>query len=504
LQFAGVPFRLQTDENYTLSVICASEDIAGLDGSQTNATMLELLDTDDADTQLSFTDQSGGSVVVSAEAPSIVVNEAIGTASYRITLSSIPAIDGQFVFHLQLSRMNYTEVEGLAPMPVLGSQDLTVFGSSYSDPPNANWLSVMFDVTIPSDNAYFGPESHFGLTFTASDNYGSSMNGYEFPIVHVLQIADDDSPGLMLSASSVQVGELSPAVQYSISLSSMPLGDVQVNLTSDFLGSQVTITPSLLTFVAADWSVPQTVSVQAITDGAGAPDLPEEFSTIDHLISSADDPFYNSLNATSLILSVTDEVGIEIIPMHAGSMVLNPGGTAFAANLTEGGPANALAANPSVLQYAVRLTQPPVADSVTVTLSELLTVPRPISLRMTPQLNVIPASLVFTSSNFNFGQIVNVSVINDMTDEGEDTVALLQHSVSAPGDARFDGRFMPDVQVYISEDDVAGVQIVPLNSPIPLVEGSASPLQYNVTLKTVPAFNVAVLIDFDNASSVTP
>ena len=126
-------------------------------------------------------------------------------------------------------------------------------------------------------------------------------------------IEDDDERGLELSQSSLTVREEHDAI-WTVRLRSAPTATVTVVFAAQGTGaSDLTVTPSSLTFTAQDWNATQEVTVAA----AGDTDSDDESVTIAHTASGGD---YGSVTA-DLSVTVLDKTGgpsvsmVEISPM---------------------------------------------------------------------------------------------------------------------------------------------------------------------------------------------
>jgi hypothetical protein len=107
---------------------------------------------------------------------------------------------------------------------------------------------------------------------------------------------------------SLRVGKFEAAVteggaddSYTLVLTGQPSADVTVSI-SGTPASQVTATPSNITFTAANWNVPQSIILRALDDAIYETTL---IATVSHSITSAD-AYYASLTPSSISVTVTD------------------------------------------------------------------------------------------------------------------------------------------------------------------------------------------------------
>ena len=193
-------------------------------------------------------------------------------------------------------------------------------------------------------------------------------------------------PGVTFTPSSVTVNEGETGT-YTVKLDTEPTGSVTVGVTSD--NSEVTVSPTSLTFTATTWSNPQTVTVSAERDG----DEVDETATISHAVSG----YGSILTADSVGVTVTDldEPGVSVSKPSL--------------RISEGG----------VDTYTVVLGTDPGGD-VTVTTAST-----------NPDVMVSPVDLTFTALNWNAPQPVTVSAAEDS--DAENDTATISHSVSGYG-----------------------------------------------------------------------
>ena len=100
-------------------------------------------------------------------------------------------------------------------------------------------------------------------------------------------------------------------------------------------------------------------------------------------------------------------------------------------------------------------------------------------------LTIDKTSLVFTTTNWNTAQNVNVKAAED-PDSADDT-ATIAHTATG---AEYDGISVADMVVTVDDDDTDGLTITPTS--LPVNEGSSG--TYTVVLDTVPSGNVTVTL----------
>lgn len=188
LNFEGLEFVLQGDEQYVISVTSESDTLAGLDHAGGNDTVpdtmaLELVDTTNASMQLVYVND-GVEVVLSDSDEARQILESAGPVSYFARLSAVPPPHGNISISVAFQRANTTVVEGMAPLPELSSGTMVAVGADLSEPSEGFVHQLSFGVDIEDDDTHFGEQVDFLLKLSASDTYGGGLSDYEFPFAH--------------------------------------------------------------------------------------------------------------------------------------------------------------------------------------------------------------------------------------------------------------------------------------------------------------------------------
>jgi subtilisin family serine protease len=196
----------------------------------------------------------------------------------------------------------------------------------------------------------------------------------------------------LVGGPGVSVGSPSPngttteaggSVSFNVVLATQPTGDVSIPVSSSDV-TEGTVSVSSLTFTAANWSVPQAVTVTGVNDNVDDGNI--AYSIILGAATSTDTT-YNGLNPADVALSNQDND-------TAGITRGTPSGT----TTTEAGGA---------ITFTVRLNSEPTAN-VTVGISS----------SDTTEGTVSASSLLFTPANWNVDQTVTVTGVDDTIYDG--------------------------------------------------------------------------------------
>ena len=164
------------------------------------------------------------------------------------------------------------------------------------------------------------------VTVTATDVGGSNTAAEQQLTVRVL-----GARGVGVDPLSLTVDEGSSA-SYDVVLEAEPVGSVTVTPSAPS-GTDVSVSPSSLTFTDADWDVSQPVTVEAAEDTDGASDAPV---TIRHAVSGGD---YGSVRADSVVVTILEN-DVSALSTVDGSAPESGGEIAFEVSISVAGTAD--------------------------------------------------------------------------------------------------------------------------------------------------------------------
>ena len=295
------------------------------------------------------------------------------------------------------------------------------------------------DYSIPSSITFASTETSKTLTFSATDDAVDEDNetvtlgfGTLPPRLTAgttsqtaVTIMDDDSRGLMLSATSLAVNENAFGT-YTVALSSQPTtnvtvtvdgatGDVSMDTDPATTGDQTT-----LTFTPTNWSTARMVTVTAADDDDAVND---PAVTLTHTASGGD---YASLTGPSLSVTITENDS-RGVTLSTTNLRVNEEDTE---------------------SYTVLLDSEPTGN-VTVTIGG--TDNTDITVDTDPATTGDQPTLTFTPANWSTAQVVTVAAADD-DDSVTDTAVTLTHTAAGGDYASLTG---PSLSVTIIENDAA-------------------------------------------------
>ncbi|MBE0666700.1 MAG: HYR domain-containing protein, partial [Bacteroidales bacterium] len=248
-------------------------------------------------------------------------------------------------------------------------------------------------------------------------------------------IINNDSASLIVTPGSVTVAE-NGTVTFTVSLSAGPsAGNVVIDLVSND-PAVATINISQLTFTAANWNIPQTVTVTGVNNNT----IPDAGTTISLAVNNAlSDNDFDGLTATVIVNVTNDDIA---------GFIVNP----LNITVNEGGPAG---------QFTVVLTAQP-GSNVVFDLVNLL-----------PVYVTHIAQITFTPANWNIPVIVTVTAIEDALDA--DRTDIISVTVNqALTDNNFDAMVTQNVTVNIEDNDPPVITGCPANITTNAAMGSCS------------------------------
>ena len=294
-----------------------------------------------------------------------------------------------------------------------------------------NWNAAQ-TVTVSAGDDDDATDDTASLVNSAGSEYGSVSKNV------AVTVTDNDTEGLTLNVTELTVAEEGSGMPYTVKLKTRPAGSVTVSVNG--ATGEVSVSPASLTFTTGNWNAAQTVTVSAGNDV----DTVNDSATLSNSAGAE----YGSLSA-DVAVTVEDNDSPELTLSRSELTVAEEGsGT-----------------------YTVQLGTLP-SGSVTVTVSGA-----------SGEVSVSPASLTFTTVNWNAAQTVTVSAGDDV-DTANDSATLVNSAGSEYGSAS------KDVAVTVTDNDTEGLTL----SVSELTVDEDSSGTYTVRLNTLPAVGVTVAV----------
>ena len=274
-----------------------------------------------------------------------------------------------------------------------------------------NWTSAQTVTVTAGDDADTAKDSAtltHSATSTDSDYAGIAIANV------VVTVTDKDTSGVSVSEMALTVTEGDTiGNSYTVALDTEPAAQVTVTLAGH-AGTDVTPSPTTLTFTLQNWATAQTVTVTAGDDADAANDS----VTLTHSATNSDSG-YAGITIANVVVTVTDNdrSGVNVSEM--------------ALTVTEG---DAIGNS-----YTVALDTEPTAQVT-------LTVAGHAGTDVTPS----PTTLTFTLQNWATAQTVTVTAGDD-ADTANDSATLTHTATST--DRGYDGIAIANVVVTVTDND---------------------------------------------------
>ena len=374
----------------------------------------------------------------------LTTSEAGGTASFSVRLDAPPISE----VTIRLTSSDPGEGDVL-------TRELTFSPSDWSTPK---------PVTVVGTNDFIDDDDVVYSILMEASSFDACYDGKTRQSAPITNLDDGDTAGIVVRPTSgLTTSEAGGTATFEVTLTSQPTAPVTIPLRSS-APSEGTAAPGILTFTAANWDVPQTVTVtgadDAIQDGTTS------YTIVTDVASSAD-PKYGGMNAADVSVTNADDgdrAGIAISPT-SGLTTTEAGGRAT---------------------FTVVLQSEPTA-SVTITLSST-----------SGTEGAVRPSLVFKPANWDRPQTVTVTGIDDSVDDGD--VAYTIVTAASSTDPDYDGRDVSDISLINIDDDTAGVTITPRGLTTTEADGPGRVARFTVVLDSQPQGDVTIRVQSGDES----
>ncbi|WP_440225776.1 IPTL-CTERM sorting domain-containing protein [Dokdonella sp. MW10] len=298
-------------------------------------------------------------------------------------------------------------------------------------------------VTINGDQRHEADET-FTLAMSSSSN--ASVDVSDIATGTILN--DDAAPAILVTPTGGLVTtEAGGTATFTVVLASAPTADVTIGLSSNDT-TEGTVAPASLVFTPANWNTAQTATVTGVDDLVVDGDI--AYTIVTAPATSADATYHGIDPADVGVTNEDDDnAGVTVTPTSL--------------DVTEGGAG---------ASYTVVLTSAP-------------TSPVTITATADAQVTATPASLVFTSANWNVAQTVAVDAVDDTLPEGPHTGAIT-HAASGGG---YDTISIASVDVHITDND-GGIVVTPTSGLVTTEAGGT--VTFMVVLASAPTADVTI------------
>ncbi|MCY4232816.1 MAG: spondin domain-containing protein [Bacteroidetes bacterium] len=416
-------------------------------------TVTALEDNDESNHDITVTNTASGADYASVEADlsitvmdndepglmvnpvSLTVNEG-GVATYTIQLTTLPS--GTVTVEIT------GESDGItldSDANTNGDQSTLIFTTS-------NWNSPQ-TVTVSAGQDNDSINDVVTLTHSAS---GANYQSVETVAIEIT-VADDDLSGaaITIASTTVSVDEGSNAT-FDVTLAVPPTGEVEVGI-SDVSIPSLNRSPASLTFSSSNYNQPQTVTITASED-------PDNNNESDSITLNPSGGGYDNASSLQVTITVQDDDAPQIL-LSDESIEIGEGATG---------------------NFNVSLATVPTSE-VEVTVSEFTN----------PELTRTPATLTFTTLNYNQPKTISVSADHDVNMVNEtETLTLTSTGGGYTGvSAR--------LSVTTLDDDIGKPTVTLTVDSNPVTEGESASLTLTLSAPITSAVMIPMIITNDSA-----
>jgi len=402
---------------------------------------------DAADVSVTNNDNDIAGITVNPTA-GLVTTEAGGIATFTVVLNTQPNAD------VVIGLSSDTLSEG-----TLSASSLTFTAG--------NWASAQtVTVTGVDDAVDDGDQAYTILTAAAvsSDTTGySGMNADDVAVTNT----DNDAAGITLSRTAgLLTDEGGASDTFTVVLDSEPTASVSIGLSSSDT-TEGTVLPASVSFDASNWNVPQTVTVTGANDDIADGNIGY---TIVTAAATSTDTTYNGVDAADVSVTNNDNDSVGIIVTPVLGLTTSEAGA-------------------GTDTFTIRLNSEPTGN-VTIGLSS----------SDLSEGTISTGSVTFTATDWDTAQTVTVTGVNDDVDDGDINYTIFTAAATST-DTAYNGIDPDNVFVTNTDDDAAGVSIVPTSGLITTESGGNA--TFTMALTSEPTADVTIALSSDTPSEGT-
>ena len=382
------------------------------------------------------TDNDSAGITVTAAA-GLATTEAGGQKTFTVVLNSEPTAN------VVLSVGSSDTTEG-----TVGASSLTFTAANWNAPQT---------VTITGVNDFVADGNQpYNIVMGPAVSSDAGYSGKTVPNVAVTN-TDNDSAGITVTAAAgLATTEAGGQKTYTVVLNSEPTANVVLSVASSDT-TEGTVGASSLTFTAANWNAPQTVTITGVNDFVADGNQPYNI-VMGPAVSS--DAGYSGKTVPNVVVTNTDNdtAGITVTPSTDMTT-------------TEAGGQKT---------FTVVLNSEPTANVVLSVASS-----------DTTEGTVGASSLTFTAANWNTAQTVTITGVNDFVADGNQPYNIVV-GPAVSSDAGYSGKTVPNVVVTNTDNDTAGITVTPSADMTTTEAGGQK--TFTVVLNSEPTANVVLSV----------
>ncbi|MBK8169776.1 MAG: PD40 domain-containing protein [Sandaracinaceae bacterium] len=389
-------------------------------------------------------DNEGAGFTLSSLA-GLTTTEAGGNASFTIVLDRAPIASVLFT----ISSTDTTEG--------------TVTPSSMSFTPG-NWNVPQTVVVSAVDDPVADGDQPYNVQVHLAASGDSGYAGLADQFVAVTNIDDDTADIIVTPTAGLTTTETGGTAVFTVVLTAQPSANVTINLVSS-VPTEGMAAPASLLFTSATWNVPRTVTVTGaddlVADGARA------YTIITSVVTA--DPSYSGINPADVSVTNTDNDAVGVTVSPTAGLTTSESGTSAA--------------------FFLHLNSQPSADvTITFTSDDL------------SEGTVSPASVTFSTANWNVARVVTIVGVNDAIVDGSVAFNIVTGAASS-ADMAYSGFAVADVTVVNTDNDSNAVVVTP-TSGLVTTEGLGT-ATFSIVLSSMPSTDVTISVSSSDLTEGT-
>lgn len=330
-----------------------------------------------------------------------------------------------------------------------------------------NWSSPQtVTITGVDEKVADGPQTFFVLFAPATSSDADYKNILPNPSNVTVTNQDDDSAGILVkAAANLATGEPNGATlvtaTFTVELTSQPTGDVTIPLASSNT-KESTVSPSSITFTAANWNAPRIVTLTGVDDMVQDGDQNYVVSVGP---STSTDGKYNQKSVPDVKVVNRDNDIAKVLVSAISGDTTEAGVTAF---------------------FTIRLQTQPTAP---VKINVSSTKPK--------EGTVNPSSVTFTNVDWASPQKITVTGVDDEMQDS-DQPFMIDVGAASSSDGNYDGLDAPDVAVVNRDNDNAAIDVTQISSKTSESGGKAT---FSVVLRSQPSGGATVSLSMTSSNT---
>jgi large repetitive protein len=329
-----------------------------------------------------------------------------------------------------------------------------------------NWSSPQtVTITGVDEKVADGPQTFFVLFAPATSNDADYKNILPNPSNVTVTNNDDDSAGILVkAATNLATGEPNGATlvtaTFTVELTSQPTGDVTIPLASNNT-KEGTVSPASLTFTAANWNAPRTVTLTGVDDMVQDGDQNYVVSVGP---STSTDGKYNQKTVPDVKVVNRDNDIAKVLVSAISGDTTEAGVTAF---------------------FTIRLQTQPTAP---VTIKVSSTKPK--------EGTVNPSSVTFTNVDWASPQKITITGVDDEMQDGDQPFTI-DVAAATSTDGNYNGLDAADVAVINRDNDNAAIDVTQISNKTSESGGKAT---FSVVLRSQPSGGATVSLTMTSSN----